>query len=130
LDERDDRPALSELSLPGRILFAVASAQAPVIVLGSRQTSAARFVERFEVGSVCDYDADAFRETVSEVRRADVQRRIRGNAARVARRLSDSGIAEWIWDALEYGRPRDQRFEELMPRGGDAWPPAAESPRG
>jgi FkbM family methyltransferase len=115
LDDRDDRHDLG-LSLPGRIIFAMATANTPVIVLGSPRTSAARFVERFQIGAVCDYDPAAFRRAVEHLCQPDVQLRLRENAARVARGFSDAGITGWVWSSLERGEPDDSRFEDLMPR--------------
>jgi FkbM family methyltransferase len=131
LDDRDDRRELSELSLPGRILFNLATSHTPIIVLGSARTSAARCVERFQIGEVCDYDAAAFRESVERITRPDVQRQLRQNAAAVAASFSDAGITDWVWESLARGEPSDQRFERVMPRSpGDVVvfiePPAPE----
>ena len=54
LDERDDRPELSRLSLPGRIIFLLATSNTPVILLGNDETSPANFIKHFEIGVVCD----------------------------------------------------------------------------
>lgn len=114
LDDRDDRREVSELSLPGRILFALATSHTPIIVLGSARTPAARWVERFQVGAVCDYEATAFRDSVERITRPEIQRRLRQNAAAIAGSFSDDGITEWVWESLARGEPCDQRFERLM----------------
>jgi hypothetical protein len=44
MDAQDDRRFLSQLSLPSRIIHLLATSHVPIIVLGSRQTTAARFV--------------------------------------------------------------------------------------
>jgi FkbM family methyltransferase len=115
LDERDDRPELA-LSLPGRIIFAMATAHTPILVMGSPRSAAARFVQTFGIGQVCDYEAESFARAVEHLTRDDVQRHLRDNAARSASQFSDAGIRQWIWDSLDQGEPADQRFEQAMPR--------------
>jgi FkbM family methyltransferase len=116
LDDRDDQPQLSKLSLPGRILFTLATANTPVILLGDPSTSAANFVKRFEIGVVCDYTPESVRQAVEYVSLAANQQKFRQNAASVAQRFSDLGIDEWIWQSLESGHAADDRFESLFQR--------------
>ncbi len=59
-DDSQDRPELARLSLPSRITYLVAVANIPLIVIGSRDTAAARFVENMRLGVVCDYTPDSF----------------------------------------------------------------------
>ena len=42
---------------------------------------------------------------------------VRSAAAASARVFSADGLAEWIWDSLDRGEPRDDRFEEPFRRG-------------
>ena len=115
LDEADDTAWASGLSLPGRILFIMATSNTPIIVLGSPRTPAARFIEYFGVGIRCDYTAESFLAAVDEVVDPKNQAKMRANAAHIALRFSAEGIGEWIDRSLELGRPYDGRFEELMP---------------
>lgn len=116
LDERDDQVHLSRLSLPGRILFILASSNTPIILLGSPLTSAGNFVNRFQIGMVCDYTPEALSEALEYVLDPSNQKRLRQNAINVARRFSDRGIDEWIWQSLEMGQAADRRFESLFQR--------------
>ncbi|MBJ7900792.1 MAG: FkbM family methyltransferase [Cyanobacteria bacterium RI_101] len=116
LDERDDQPQLSQLSLPGRILFALAVSNTPVILLGSPKTGAANFIQRFGIGVVCDYAPDDFRRAVDYVLDRDNQGSLRDNALKVAEAFSDRGIEQWIWQSLAQGEPADDRFESIFPR--------------
>ena len=109
----DDAAATARLSLPGRILFAAATTHTPSLVLGSRETSAARFVERFDVGLVSDYEPDAVRRAIDELCRPETQLRMRRNAAALAPVLSAARIGDWLLRSLESGRPADDRFERL-----------------
>ncbi|WP_242394188.1 glycosyltransferase family protein [Anaeromyxobacter oryzisoli] len=115
LDEVDDRPGISRFSLPSRIVFAVAAAHAPVIVLGSPKTAAARFVAAHGIGAVVPYDPEAFRATVAELTTPEAQRRVRLRASGIAGRFSAEGAVEWLWRSLEAGAPADDRFERIAP---------------
>lgn len=108
--------AVAQLSLPGRILFIAATSNTPVIILGSPETPASRFVKRFDIGVTADYTPEAFRAAIEQVAAPDAQRRMRRNAAAIARNLSSDGVGEWLWRSLESGRASDPRFEELFPR--------------
>lgn len=114
VDERDDHPELSRLSLPGRIIFALASSHTPVILLGSETTSAARFVKNFGIGTICDYDGDSFLQAVNYITQPDVQKQMRDRASQVAQKFSAKDINHWIWQSLEKGEPCDYKFENLF----------------
>ena len=116
LDERDDQPQLSQLSLPGRILLALAVSNTPVILLGSPKTSAANFIRRFGVGVVCDYTPESFQQAVAHVLDPENQGRLRDNALKVAESFSDRDIDQWLWQSLAKGEPADDRFESIFPR--------------
>ncbi len=116
MDERDDQPQLSQLSLPGRILFALATSNTPVILMGSKKTSAASFIKRFQIGVVCDYTPESFGAAVEEVLDPQRQRVLRENAVVVAEKFSDHNIDSWIWDSLAQGQATNDRFESLFRR--------------
>ncbi len=119
-DEIHDRAtasgAIAALSLPGRILFAAAASQTPVLVVGSDRTPAAAFVLRHGIGRVVPYDAAAYRDAARELRRPVVQAETRARASAIAPALSDEGVGPWLFGSVEDGRPRDDRFERLFPR--------------
>jgi len=114
LDEKDDRHHLSQLSLPGRIIFAMATSNTPIIILGSEKTSAASFVKRFGIGVVCDYNSESFNQAVDYVIQPEIQKQMRQNAFNVACKFSDKDIGQWVWQSLELGQAYDSRFEELF----------------
>jgi tetratricopeptide (TPR) repeat protein len=113
-EEVDDRPEMAKLSLPSRLTYISAVSSTPFIILGSKATAAARFVERFQIGVICDYTADSFRQAVEYICQPEVQKTLRQNATKVAMDLSSAGIDQWIWDSLEQKQPQDLRFENLM----------------
>lgn len=114
-DADDDRPEIAKLSLPSRISF-IAAGNTPIIVVGRRDSVAAKFVEDFEIGVVCDYDPEDFRRAVEYVCSSQVQQIMREQAATLAISLSADGIDQWIWNSLAQGKPIDSRFENLKPR--------------
>ncbi len=116
MDERDDRTELSRLSLPGRIIFNLAAANTPVILLGSNKTSAANFINRFQIGVVCDYTPESLAAAVNYVLNPENQQRMRENAVKVAAKFSDQDINDWVWQSLEKEQAADDRFEAILPR--------------
>jgi hypothetical protein len=115
-DDEGTAAALARLSLPGRILFIAATSNTPVIVLGSEETPASRFVKRFGIGVTSPYHPDSFREAVAHVTAPAVHAEMRRKAAAIAGALSSEGAADWVLQSLEMGLPVDDRFEALMPR--------------
>lgn len=116
LDERDDQPQFSQLSLPGRIIFNLATSNTPVILLGSSRSSAASFINRFKIGVVCDYTPESFSEAVNYVLDPENQKRMRENAIKVAAHFSDKNIDDWVWQSLADGQAADDRFESIFVR--------------
>ncbi|BBH42090.1 unknown protein [Microcystis viridis NIES-102] len=116
MDERDDRTELSRLSLPGRIIFNLATANTPIILLGSNKTSAANFINRFQIGVVCDYTPESLAAAVDYVLDPENQQRMRENAVKVAAKFSDQDINDWVWQSLEKEQAADDRFEAILPR--------------
>ena len=118
LDERDDHRHLTRFSLPSRIAFAIATAQVPVIVLGSGESAAARFVTRTGVGVAAPYDGTALRRAVEQVASSEGANRFRARAAELAPGFSAEGAASWLWESLAAGRPLDNRYERLVAATG------------
>lgn len=116
LDQEDDRHWIAKLSLPSRLPFILATSHTPIIVLGSPDTAAARFVKRFKIGVVAEYNPESFQEAVNYITQPEVQLSMRQHAAQIAPILAADGISDWIWQSLELGCAYDQRFEELLPR--------------
>lgn len=112
LDKHDDRRFVAQLSLPSRIPFILATSHTPVLVLGSPQTAAGRFVEELGIGLVADYERKAFQRAVAEITEPNTNLAMRRRALAVAGRFTDVGAAEWIWQSLALGRPFDLRYED------------------
>jgi hypothetical protein len=114
LDTRESNTGVARLSLPGRILFAIATSHIPVLIVGSEKTCGARFVKHFGVGEVAPYDSSAVSAAMDRMSRPEAQRRMRQAAAKIAPVLSDDGISDWLAKSIEVGEPADMRFEDLF----------------
>ena len=105
---------VARLSLPGRILFALASSHTPILIVGGSHTCGARFVSHFGVGEVAPYDRRKLAEAMQRMSHPINQTRMRQQAARIAPALSDRDVAGWVAQSIEMGRPADRRFEDLF----------------
>ncbi len=122
LDDSDDRSFLAQLSLPSRLVYMMATAQLPVIVLGSPRTAAANFVRQFGIGSVCEYSRTAFAAAVDHITEPEANLQMRRNALLAAGSFTGIGASEWIWQSLARKAPADARFELMMPPDRPALP--------
>jgi hypothetical protein len=113
LDDRDPRRGISRFSLPSRIAYVLATAHVPVLVLGHRETAAARFARSRGVGVWAPYERDAFVAAVEEVTDPSRQAAMRERAAQLAPAFSAQGAREWIWSSLARGAAVDDRWERL-----------------
>jgi hypothetical protein len=118
LDANDDHPAISRMSLPSRITFVLAATNTPMLVLGSPETGAARFVVQRGIGITAPYEPSAIRKAVEHLLDPLVQQQMRERAASMASSFTTTGVREWLWRSLALGEPADDRFEVLFPRGG------------
>jgi hypothetical protein len=114
LDDTDDRRFIAQLSLPSRIPYIFAASQAPILVLGSPKTAAARFVTKMGIGMAAPYEGTAFQEAVAHITQPEVNVRMRRAALLLAGRFSDLGASEWIWESLAKGEPADSRYQDLQ----------------
>lgn len=112
LDGSDTHEWLARASLPSRIVYLMATANAPMIVMGHPQTAAAQFVTDLQLGAVCDYTAPSFQAAVRDVAAASA--RIRQRANDLSPTFSSQALADWLWDSMQPGRVIDNRFESLL----------------
>ncbi len=117
--------AIAELSLPSRIPTIVTTSHLPILVLGHPNTSAARFVERFQLGAIVPYEAAAVRRALENLLQSESQSQIRKRAAAVSASFSAAGSADWIWRSLERGEACDLTYENLMPSSNGRGPNGA-----
>ena len=121
-DAEDYGTPFARLSLPGRILFILATSNTPIVVLGSAKTPAARFVKYFGVGDCSGYEFQTFRRAAEGVCTMDTQLAMRDKAIKIASAFSADGVTDWLFRSLELGAPADERFEKVMPDFHYDWP--------
>ena len=114
LDETDDNAGVAALSLPSRIPFIMSAAQTPFIVMGNPNTTSACFVQRFGLGTVCDYEQGSFQEAVSRLAQRDVQVKCRTNAFKLGTIFPSQNLADWIWHTVDTGRPPENAFSTAL----------------
>lgn len=114
LDQFEPRESVARLSLPSRVPFVTSVSQIPIVVLGSRETAAGRFVNRFELGAVVDYDANQFKAAVDRVLQPETRIAIGERAARIAPTFSAETMVRWLWESNRLRQPADNRFEDLF----------------
>jgi hypothetical protein len=107
--------AIARFSLPSRIPTLVTTSQLPILVIGNSTTSAAGFVERFQLGRVSPYDSGSVLLAVEQLLEGEVQQQIRERSLALSPSLSAHNSADWIWRSLAQGAPCDLRYENLMP---------------
>lgn len=113
LEDDDNAKNLTRLSLPGRIIFASVTSNIPIIVMGSEKCSAAQFVTKFGIGTVCDYNGNSLIEAINFVK--ENEKELRKNAFLIANNFSSEGVDEFLWQSIRwYKRPFDLRFENIF----------------
>jgi hypothetical protein len=109
-DDDDDSLHLTRLSLPSRLPYLLAVHKVPILVLGSAESCAARFVTRLGVGLRCGYSRDEFQRATKQLCDQQFNARCRENCRRYAALFGDNGLADWIWKSATAGAPIDSRF--------------------
>lgn len=111
LDGRETNPGVASLSLPGRILFAAATSNTPILVAGSEHTCAARFVRHFGIGQTAPYNSAKLSAAMAHLSDPSIQSVLRRKAATIAPSFSDRGIVDWLQTSIHQGHSADPRFE-------------------
>jgi hypothetical protein len=124
LGGKETNVGVASLSLPGRILFAAATAHTPILLVGSDRSCGARFVERFGIGVTVPYDAARLAEAMQRLCEPQLQSEMRRKAAAIAGAVSDRGVVDWLAESIERGEPADSRFENLFAGGCPAREPS------
>src|SRR5258708_12187773 len=93
----------------------MATSHIPIVVLGSSETPAARFVEQFGIGMVASYHRGAFVDAVNRITQRDLNLEMRKRAWALSSRFTDAGAAEGIWQSLAPGEPLDPPSPHFIP---------------
>jgi hypothetical protein len=113
LDGSDTHDWLARASLPSRIIYLMATANVPMIVMGHPETAAAKFVAGMKLGAVCDYSGESFRAAVKQVTDPATMNGIRLRARTLSPTFSSQGLSNWLWDSLAQSKVVDERFESI-----------------
>jgi hypothetical protein len=115
LDAEDDNPAFSRLSLPSRLLFLHATTDTPVLVLGSEQTAAGRFVTRLGTGLCARYDPADLQARIGQLLEPGTRAKLQAGIRHWSGFFVQENAGQWIWDSLEAGRPQPAAFHAAFP---------------
>lgn len=127
LDGTEDNEWLTRLSLPSRMVFILTKTLTPMLILGSPDTAAARFVTRLGLGTSSNYDAA---EAAAKIRllTAPMERsRMLDNARAIAPRFIVPDCGEWLWRSLAAARPEPTPFDGLFEPPAEIETPVAEA---
>ena len=114
LDDSDTHDWLARASLPSRIVYLMATANVPLIVMGHPQTAAAQFVSDLGLGTICSYTAGSFQAAVKQVTDPTISLKIRERARNLSPTFSSKELASWLWESMQRGQAVDERFEALL----------------
>jgi len=107
--------AIARFSLPSRIPTLMVTSQLPMLVVGNAATSAAGFVERFQLGEVVPWEPHKVLSAIQRLLNPLTQRQIRERALALGPSFSARNSGDWLWRSLEIGAPCDMRYEMLLP---------------
>lgn len=110
--------AISEYSLPSRMVTIMATAQLPMLVIGSERSAAAGFVKRFNLGLVVPYERPAIESAIATLLEPSMQTAIRERSAALAPRFGADGVADWIRESTMTKTTVGRSYEELFSNGG------------
>jgi cytochrome c-type biogenesis protein CcmH/NrfG len=120
LDGTEDNEWLTRLSLPSRIIFIVTQTQTPILVLGHADTAAAKFVNRFGLGSSSNYNSSEAQAVMGRFLDSSTRGQMVEQARDTASAYTFPTAGEWIWQSLEAGEtsptPFDDQFESTASR--------------
>ena len=115
LDDDDDNPAFSRLSLPSRLLFLHATTDTPVLVLGSDQSAAGRFVTRLGTGLCARYDPADLQARIGELLDSGTREKLQASIRHWSKSFVQENAGQWIWDSLRLKAPQPAAFHAAFP---------------
>lgn len=110
LDQYDDNIAFSRLSLPSRLIFLHTRTDTPVLLLGSEETAAGRFILNLGTGYCSAYRTDELRARLSRMLDANEHRKIRAAIRQWASYFVLPNGGEWLWTSLAKNSPLTANF--------------------
>jgi hypothetical protein len=94
LDSSDIHDWLARARIPSRIIYLMATANVPIIVMGHPETAAAKFVLDLGLGTICDYTPGSFQNAVKQVTNSAASAQIRQRAKSLSPSFSSRELFE------------------------------------
>jgi hypothetical protein len=113
-DSDDGNLAFSHFSLPSRLVFGLAQARIPVLVLGHPETAAGRFVRQLGIGETSAYDEEPFQLTLTKMLEKEYQRNTRNRCLEVSHRFVTKDPGAWILNSVDRGKALPSPFDGLL----------------
>jgi hypothetical protein len=112
LDANDDNPAFSQLSLPSRLVFLHARTDTPVLLLGSPETAAGRFISKIGSGLCARHDAADLARCAKALCDPTIREQFRDQIRHHAPRMTMPATGAWIWNSLANRNPLPAAFDD------------------
>jgi len=119
LDQDDDNLSFSRLSLPSRLIFLHTRTDTPVLLLGSKDSAAGRFIQNLGTGLCASYQAEDLRQQLARLQEPEEHRRLRQAIRQWAPHLILSDGGQRLWDALARREPIQADFHAAFPTSAD-----------
>ena len=99
----------------------------PMLILGSPDTAAARFVTRLGLGTSSNYDAAVAAAKIRLLTAPMERSRMLDNDRAIAPRFIVPDCGEWLWRSLAAARPEPTPFDGLFEPPAEIETPVAEA---
>ena len=110
LDQEDDNLSFSRLSLPSRLIFLHTRTDTPVLLLGSKDSAAGRFILNLGTGLCASYQAEDLRQQLAKLQEPVEHQRLRQAIRRWAPQLVLTHGGQRLWDSLARREPVQAAF--------------------
>ena len=114
MNPNDSHHFIASFSLPSRIPYILSTSNTPILVTGSEDSVAAKFVLEMGIGIVVPYETKVFKKAVDWISKPENNFKMRKNSSNIAASFSDKGALDWLYDSVELGKPLDNRFEKIL----------------
>ena len=114
MNPNDSHHFIASFSLPSRIPYILSTSNTPILVTGSEESVAAKFVLEMGIGTVVPYEAKKFKKAVDWISKPENNFKMRKNSSNIAASFSDKGALDWLFGSIVAGKPKDDRFEKIL----------------
>ncbi len=131
LDQDDDNLSFSRLSLPSRLIFLHTRTDTPVLLLGSSDSAAGRFILNLGTGLCSAYQPEDLLRQMARLEDQTEHDKLRQAIRRWAPNLVLPNAGQWIWESLERRSPPPATFQAAFSTRADdeAWLQAVPGPK-